>query len=72
MNAVRSDLLCIHGYTASWRNWDPVVSGLEPHHRVHVARLASATQTDPRCRLAYHRRLRHLLTNSNAISTRPA
>jgi pimeloyl-ACP methyl ester carboxylesterase len=40
MNALQSDLLCIHGYTASWRNWDPVVPGLQEHHRVHVARLA--------------------------------
>lgn len=39
MNA-SSDLLCIHGYTASWRHWDPVVPGLRQHHRVHVARLA--------------------------------
>lgn len=35
-----SDLLCIHGYTASWRNWDPVVPELQRRHRVHVARLA--------------------------------
>jgi len=35
-----SHLLCIHGYTASWRNWDPVVPELQRRHRVHVARLA--------------------------------
>jgi pimeloyl-ACP methyl ester carboxylesterase len=43
----RSDLLCIHGYTASWRHWDSVVSGLEPHHRVHVARLAGHADGPP-------------------------
>lgn len=37
---VPSDLLCIHGYTASWHHWDSVVPGLQQHHRVHVARLA--------------------------------
>lgn len=40
MDARASDLLCIHGYTASWHHWDPVVAGLQEHHRVHVARLA--------------------------------
>lgn len=40
MTARKSDLLCIHGYTASWRNWDPVVAGFQEQHRVHVARLA--------------------------------
>lgn len=40
MNALQSDLLCIHGYTASSHNWDPVLAGLQQHHRVHVARLA--------------------------------
>jgi pimeloyl-ACP methyl ester carboxylesterase len=36
----QTDLLCIHGFNASWHNWDPVVNGLRRHHRVHVARLA--------------------------------
>lgn len=40
MDARTSDLLCIHGYTASWHHWDPVVPALQEHHRVHVARLA--------------------------------
>jgi len=42
-----SDLFCIHGYTAGWHNWDPVVSGLSAHHRVHVARLAGHTDGPP-------------------------
>lgn len=35
-----STLLCIHGFSGSWRNWDPVIGELGRHHRVQVARLA--------------------------------
>ncbi|MCH9731191.1 MAG: alpha/beta fold hydrolase [Actinomycetia bacterium] len=43
MSALASDfspLVCIHGFSGSWRNWVPIVPELERHHRVHVARLA--------------------------------
>ncbi|MGV0791228.1 alpha/beta fold hydrolase [Mycolicibacterium sp. XJ1819] len=33
-------LVCIHGFSGSWRNWVPVVPALEEHHDVSVARLA--------------------------------
>lgn len=35
-----SPLVCIHGFSGSWRNWVPIVPALEQHHDVHVARLA--------------------------------
>lgn len=35
-----SPLICIHGFSGSWRNWVPIVSDLETRHRVRVARLA--------------------------------
>lgn len=35
-----SPLVCIHGYSGSWRNWVPIVPALEEHHNVFVARLA--------------------------------
>lgn len=43
----QTDLLCIHGYSSSWHNWDPVVDGLGRHHRVHVARLAGHADGPP-------------------------
>lgn len=46
----QTDLLLIHGFSCSWRNWDPVVDGLRQHHRVHVARLAGHAGGPP---LAY-------------------
>jgi len=34
-----SPLVCVHGFSGSWRHWMPIVPGVERHHRVHVARL---------------------------------
>lgn len=39
-DSAASPLVCIHGFSGSWRNWVPVVPLLEQHHPVHVARLA--------------------------------
>lgn len=33
-------MVCVHGFSGSWRNWVPVVPALEQHHDVYVARLA--------------------------------
>ncbi len=35
-----SPLVCVHGFSGSWRNWVPITPALERHHRVYVARLA--------------------------------
>lgn len=35
-----SPLVCIHGFSGSWRHWEPIVAELAGHHRVVVARLA--------------------------------
>lgn len=35
-----SPLVCIHGFSGSWRNWVPIIPDLEQHHRVLVAPLA--------------------------------
>ncbi|OKH73777.1 hypothetical protein EB72_17905 [Mycobacterium sp. SWH-M1] len=37
---VRSPLVCIHGFSGSWRNWVPIVPVLERRHEVLVVRLA--------------------------------
>lgn len=34
-----SPLVCIHGFSGSWRHWMPIAPWVERHHRVHVARL---------------------------------
>lgn len=36
----KTPMICIHGFTGSWRHWVPVTAALEQHHQVHVARLA--------------------------------
>ncbi|VEG47118.1 hydrolase [Mycolicibacterium flavescens] len=36
----RSPLVCIHGFSGSWRNWLPVIPMLESHYEVHNLPLA--------------------------------
>lgn len=35
-----SPLMCIHGFSGSWRHWDPIVADLAERHRVVVPHLA--------------------------------